>query len=143
MNSAECRGRTSGHLTRIINQSLLGGIGVKLHACSNGLVSRMLLMSGSSWLDAKLGRKGQSGAADASTDMFLGHLCPIDEFRVYGYMTSTRLKLLAVLEDMNDIRESELKRVSVVCLTPIVNNRNIGRASCRERVFSPVHGASV
>ena len=44
--------------------------------------------------------------------MFLGHLCPIDEYRVYGYMTSTRLKLLAVLEDVNDIREPELKRVS-------------------------------
>ncbi|CAM9931194.1 unnamed protein product, partial [Ectocarpus sp. 8 AP-2014] len=56
-------------------------------------------------------RKGASGAADVSTDMFLGHLCPIDEYRVYGYMTSTRLKLLAVLEDVNDIREPELKRV--------------------------------
>lgn len=47
-----------------------------------------------------------------ATDMFLGHLCPIDEYRVYGYMTSTRLKLLAVLEDVNDIREPDLKRVS-------------------------------
>lgn len=59
-----------------------------------------------------MGRKGAAGAADVSTDMFLGHLCPIDEYRVYGYMTSTRLKLLAVLEDVNDIREPELKRVS-------------------------------
>lgn len=58
-----------------------------------------------------MGRKGASGA-DVSTDMFLGHLCPIDEYRVYGYITSTRLKLLAVLEDVNDIREPELKRVS-------------------------------
>lgn len=46
------------------------------------------------------------------TDMYLGHLCPIDEYRVYGYMTSTRLKLLAVVDDTNDIREPELKRVS-------------------------------
>lgn len=60
-----------------------------------------------------MGRKGAAGASDASTDMFLGHLCPIDEYRVYGYMTSTRLKLLAVLEDVNDIREPELKRVSM------------------------------
>ena len=52
---------------------------------------------------------------DALTDMFLGHLCPIDEYRVYGYMTSTRLKLLAVLEDVNDIRESDLKKVSIPC----------------------------
>eukprot|EP00752_Nemacystus_decipiens_P007654 g6842.t1 len=61
--------------------------------------------------ERKVGRKGATGAADVSTDMFLGHLCPIDEYRVYGYMTSTRLKLLAVLEDVNDIREPELKRV--------------------------------
>ncbi|CAM9107082.1 unnamed protein product [Ectocarpus fasciculatus] len=61
--------------------------------------------------ERKVGRKGSAGAADVSTDMFLGHLCPIDEYRVYGYMTSTRLKLLAVLEDVNDIREPELKRV--------------------------------
>ena len=63
-------------------------------------------------VSASAGRKGPSGAADVSTEMFLGHLCPIDEYRVYGYMTSTRLKLLAVLEDVNDIREPELKRVS-------------------------------
>lgn len=64
---------------------------------------------------ASAGRKGPSSAADVSTEMFLGHLCPIDEYRVYGYMTSTRLKLLAVLEDVNDIREPELKRVSEAC----------------------------
>lgn len=56
------------------------------------------------------GRKAGSGG-DATTDMFLGHLCPVDEYRVYGYMTTTRLKLLAVLEDVNDIREPDLKRV--------------------------------
>ncbi|CAN0409076.1 unnamed protein product, partial [Ectocarpus sp. 12 AP-2014] len=54
-------------------------------------------------LDVVGERKGMlaSASADVSTDMFLGHLCPIDEYRVYGYMTSTRLKLLAVLEDVN------------------------------------------
>ena len=66
-------------------------------------------------VSASAGRKGPSGAADVSAEMFLGHLCPIDEYRVYGYMTSTRLKLLAVLEDVNDIREPELKRVSEAC----------------------------
>lgn len=54
-----------------------------------------------------------AGRKDVSTDMFLGHLCPIDEYRVYGYMTSTRLKLLAVLEDVNDIREPDLKKVNL------------------------------
>lgn len=61
----------------------------------------------------RAGRKSVSSAAggDVATDMFLGHLCPIDEYRVYGYMTSTRLKLIAVLEDMHDIREPDLKKV--------------------------------
>lgn len=74
-----------------------------------------------------VGRKGAAGAADVSTDMFLGHLCPIDEYRVYGYMTSTRLKLLAVLEDVNDIREPELKRVSRSRRPPacLVNGRGL------------------
>lgn len=62
----------------------------------------------------KAGRKGASGSVDVSTEMYLGHLCPIDEYRVYGYMTSTRLKILAVLEDVNDIREADLKTVSLL-----------------------------
>ncbi|CAM9125417.1 unnamed protein product [Discosporangium mesarthrocarpum] len=57
--------------------------------------------------------KGGSGQGKAGLvgDMFLGHLCPIDEYRVYGYVTSTWLKLVAVLEDSNSIREAELRKV--------------------------------
>ncbi|CAM9975519.1 unnamed protein product [Ascophyllum nodosum] len=70
----------------------------------------------------KKAKKRPSGVTDALTDMFLGHLCPIDEYRVYGYMTSTRLKLLAVLEDVNDIRESDLKKVFASIHDLYVNN---------------------
>lgn len=59
--------------------------------------------------------------------MFLGHLCPIDEYRVYGYMTSTRLKLLAVLEDVNDIREPELKRVSETLRSAVLHRLSVFR----------------
>lgn len=31
--------------------------------------------------------------------MWVGLLCPVDELRCYGYMTTTKIKLLAVVED--------------------------------------------
>eukprot|EP00611_Tribonema_gayanum_P000272 TRINITY_DN10184_c0_g1_i1.p1 TRINITY_DN10184_c0_g1~~TRINITY_DN10184_c0_g1_i1.p1 ORF type:complete len:144 (-),score=42.59 TRINITY_DN10184_c0_g1_i1:38-469(-) len=47
-------------------------------------------------------------ARAATTDMFLGHLCPMDEYEVYGYVTSTQVKILAVLEETVTSRKSEL-----------------------------------
>ncbi|KAG5185318.1 Sedlin [Tribonema minus] len=44
----------------------------------------------------------------ATRDMFLGHLCPMDEYEVYGYVTSTQVKILAVLEETVTSRKSEL-----------------------------------
>ncbi|CAM9145821.1 unnamed protein product [Choristocarpus tenellus] len=56
---------------------------------------------------------GGVGGGVGVGDMSLGHLCPIDEYRVYGYVTSTRVKLVAVLEDSNVIREADLNKVFV------------------------------
>lgn len=52
-----------------------------------------------------------SSSANAANDMFLGHLCPIEEFRVYGYQTSTQVKLLAILTESEPVRENDLKNV--------------------------------
>lgn len=49
--------------------------------------------------------------ANTANDMFLGHLCPIEEFRVYGYQTSTHLKLIAILTENEPVRENDLKNV--------------------------------
>ncbi|EWM21600.1 trafficking protein particle complex subunit 2-like protein [Nannochloropsis gaditana] len=57
-------------------------------------------------------RPSPSFPSPASTnDMFLGYLCPIEEFRVYGYKTSTQIKFLAILTENNPVRENDLKSV--------------------------------
>ncbi|CAM9100389.1 unnamed protein product [Phaeothamnion confervicola] len=51
-----------------------------------------------------------------ASDMFLGHLFPVEDYCVYGYLTSTHVKILAVLEDNDRIREADLQTVSsVIC----------------------------
>jgi hypothetical protein len=77
----------------------------------------------------------------APTEMFLGHLCPIEEFRLYvglresfiwsnskvgpssvlvprryGYVTNTQVKVVAVLTEGETIREGDLKTVSAASL---------------------------
>jgi len=51
--------------------------------------------------------------ATGSNAMWVGLLCPIEEVRVYGYLTNTNIKFMAVIEDGEDrrqpIRESDLK----------------------------------
>lgn len=32
-----------------------------------------------------------------SQDMFIGFLCPVDDWQLYGYMTNTRIKFVAVV----------------------------------------------
>jgi Sedlin, N-terminal conserved region len=45
-----------------------------------------------------------SASAAAAADAFVGLLCPLEEFRVYGFMTTTRVKfLLTIREDVNII----------------------------------------
>ncbi|KAJ1449238.1 Sedlin [Pelagophyceae sp. CCMP2097] len=43
------------------------------------------------------------------TDMYLGFLCPVDEFQIYGYMTNTKIKLMVVLDDQNKAQEADLR----------------------------------
>lgn len=39
---------------------------------------------------------------------YLGLLCPIENYRVYGYLTNTKLKLIIVLEDSSSTKEGEI-----------------------------------
>jgi hypothetical protein len=67
------------------------------------------------------GRKGAPTTSSSSSsqtqqqsEMYLGHLCPIEEFNVYGYQTSTQVKILAVVTEdggAEPVRESEIKGV--------------------------------
>jgi hypothetical protein len=48
----------------------------------------------------------ESGASGTDA-MWVGLLCPVEEMRVYGYTTTTRLKLLAVVDDTTSTRRVE------------------------------------
>lgn len=53
---------------------------------------------------------GTSAAAAATSkhDCYLGLLYPIEELRVYGYLTNSRIKLIAVLDD-EEVKDTEMK----------------------------------
>eukprot|EP00591_Stephanopyxis_turris_P013341 CAMPEP_0195520848 /NCGR_PEP_ID=MMETSP0794_2-20130614/17581_1 /TAXON_ID=515487 /ORGANISM="Stephanopyxis turris, Strain CCMP 815" /LENGTH=191 /DNA_ID=CAMNT_0040650283 /DNA_START=42 /DNA_END=617 /DNA_ORIENTATION=- len=61
------------------------------------------------------GNRWRTPGATGSDAMWVGLLCPIEDLRVYGYLTNTNIKILAVLEDtfepgqQQQARESTLK----------------------------------
>ncbi|KAL0589773.1 hypothetical protein ABG067_002322 [Albugo candida] len=50
----------------------------------------------------------------AKNEMYLGFLSPIEDYRVYGYITNTNIKLIAVLQ-RQPARDSEIRTVRAVC----------------------------
>ena len=50
----------------------------------------------------------QTAGAGVKHDCYLGLLYPIEELRVYGYLTNCRVKLVAVLDD-EDVKEEQMK----------------------------------
>lgn len=42
-------------------------------------------------------------------DMYLGFLCPIDEWQMYGYMTNTHIKFVAVVSDRHRLQDAQLR----------------------------------
>ncbi|KAI9917015.1 hypothetical protein PsorP6_017033 [Peronosclerospora sorghi] len=52
-----------------------------------------------------------AGITSSKNDMYLGFLGPIEDYRVYGYLTNTSIKFLAVLQDA-PARESDLRQVT-------------------------------
>lgn len=59
------------------------------------------------------GNRWRTPGATGSNAMWVGLLCPIEEVRVYGYLTNTSIKFMAVIKDGDDrrqsIREADLK----------------------------------
>lgn len=51
--------------------------------------------------------------------MWVGLICPIDEYRVYGYITNTNVKIIAAVEDvflpeqkdLQQMRDEEIKKI--------------------------------
>jgi hypothetical protein len=58
--------------------------------------------------------------ATGSNAMWVGLLCPVEDMRVYGYVTTTKFKLMAVVEDIvtakpiqTKVMEEELKQLLI------------------------------
>lgn len=49
-----------------------------------------------------------STAAPSSLDSYIGMLYPIESMRVYGYLTNSRIKLLAVIDD-EEVKEAQMR----------------------------------
>ncbi|RLN48495.1 hypothetical protein BBJ29_001753 [Phytophthora kernoviae] len=49
-----------------------------------------------------------AGISSSKDDMYLGFLGPVEDYRVYGYVTNTSVKFVVVLQDA-PVRESELR----------------------------------
>jgi len=47
--------------------------------------------------------------AAPSADMYMGLLYPTEDYKVYGYITNTRVKLIAVILDDTDVKEADIK----------------------------------
>ena len=50
-----------------------------------------------------------ASSSGGKLEMYQGMLYPIDGMRVYGYLTNTRLKLVAVLDDADEVKDAEMK----------------------------------
>ena len=48
-------------------------------------------------------------------DMYLGFLCPVDEFQIYGYTTNTNVKFIAVIDDRKRPVEEEWRAFFAKC----------------------------
>ena len=48
-----------------------------------------------------------AGITNSKDDMYLGFLGPIEDYKVYGYVTNTSVKFVVVLQDTL-VRDSEL-----------------------------------
>ncbi|ETV80797.1 hypothetical protein H257_06273 [Aphanomyces astaci] len=68
-------------------------------------------------------------------DMYLGFLGPVEDFRVYGYVTNTLVKLLAIVQD-TPMKESDMRAFFSVMHNLYVNAMSNPFAVLGERIAS-------
>lgn len=61
-------------------------------------------------MEEKLALRRAGRLSDSSKDAFLGMLVPVEEHKVFGYVTSTQVKLLLVVRDVL-LREDRLREL--------------------------------
>ncbi|RHY08009.1 hypothetical protein DYB36_004299 [Aphanomyces astaci] len=67
--------------------------------------------------------------------MYLGFLGPVEDFRVYGYVTNTLVKLLAIVQD-TPMKESDMRAFFSVMHNLYVNAMSNPFAVLGERITS-------
>ncbi|PRP85002.1 trafficking protein particle complex subunit 2-like protein [Planoprotostelium fungivorum] len=45
----------------------------------------------------------------ASVDTYLGLLCPTEDYKVFGYITNSKIKLIMLVDDL-EVKEAEIKQ---------------------------------
>eukprot|EP00271_Cylindrocystis_brebissonii_P006017 TRINITY_DN18546_c0_g1_i1.p1 TRINITY_DN18546_c0_g1~~TRINITY_DN18546_c0_g1_i1.p1 ORF type:complete len:153 (+),score=10.63 TRINITY_DN18546_c0_g1_i1:569-1027(+) len=57
---------------------------------------------------ATISKKPSPAGGPAANDTYLGLLCPTEDYFVYGYLSNTRVKFIAVVNDQ-DVPEKEMR----------------------------------
>eukprot|EP01097_Dermamoeba_algensis_P002775 TRINITY_DN209_c0_g1_i4.p1 TRINITY_DN209_c0_g1~~TRINITY_DN209_c0_g1_i4.p1 ORF type:complete len:129 (-),score=26.08 TRINITY_DN209_c0_g1_i4:414-800(-) len=57
-----------------------------------------------------IGTDGKQAAQ--ANEMYLGLLYPIEDYKVYGYMTNTKIKFIVVLDDNSNDKKDAIRSVS-------------------------------
>jgi trafficking protein particle complex subunit 2 len=103
-------------------QSGMGTDGFSSRAKECSLRQQFILHAALDRFDELVGRdlSWRDPGANGADAMWVGLLCPVEDMRVYGYMTTTKLKLMAVVEDIVTSRpiqakvmEEELKQLLI------------------------------
>ncbi|EGG14896.1 trafficking protein particle complex subunit 2-like protein [Cavenderia fasciculata] len=50
------------------------------------------------------------GAKKVGNDMYLGLLYPTEDYKVYGYLTNTKIKFIIVVMDSTDIKDNDIRQ---------------------------------
>ena len=80
-------------------------------------------------------------------DMYLGFLCPVDEFQIFGYMTNTNVKFIAVIDDRKRPVEQEWRQFFTKCHTAYVeylrNPFNVIPPDVKNKIEAPSFAAKI
>lgn len=105
-------------------QSGMGTDGFSARAKECSLKQQFILHAALDRFDELLGVGGDHSWRDPNATgadaMWVGLLCPVEDMRVYGYVTTTKIKLMAVVEDIitsrpiqTKVMEEELKQLLI------------------------------
>ena len=101
------------HLSNLGSRAQNNPLYIKAYGQHDQLRFHFIVHTSLDFLEEKVAAQTQGSAsiptaATSKHDSYLGLLYPIEELRVYGYLTNCRIKLLAVLDD-DEVKDAEMK----------------------------------